>query len=112
MLELATFAANFLAFALWHAADPRRRPPRLREVAPAWSLASRWGAAALVLLGIAAWTQLEGVAAALLVVLTMFSTAATLFVLAVPVFPRLTWGAALACLPSVPLLSWLGGLGG
>ena len=109
MLELATLGSTFLAFALLHGAEPSRRPERLRGAAPWWQHMSRLAAAALVLFSVAVWARVEGTGAALLVVLTMFSVAATLFVLTVPVFPRLTWGAALACAASVPLLWLLGG---
>ena len=112
MLELASFGSTFLAFALLHGAEPRRLPSRFRGAAPVWRHASRLAAAALVLLSIAVWARVEGMGAAILVVLAMFSVAATLFVLALPVIPRLTWGAAIACAVSVPVLSLLGGAGG
>lgn len=112
MLELATLAANFLAFALLHGAEPRRRPARFRDGATLWRQLSRVLALGLLLSSVAILARIEGTGAAVLVVLTMFSTAATVFVLAVPVFPRVTWGAALACVPSIPLLVWFGGLGG
>ncbi|HEU5075287.1 MAG TPA: hypothetical protein VFU02_13950 [Polyangiaceae bacterium] len=112
MLELATLAATFLAFALLHAAEPRRRPLRFRSPAPMWRHASRLLSGMLLLFSIAWWARVEGAPAAILVVLTMFSTTATLFVLAVPVVPRLVWGTALACALSLPFLSWLGASGG
>lgn len=112
MLELATLASTFLAFALLHGAEPHRRPVRFRAARPLWKHVNRLVAVMLVLFSIALWARIEGLRAAILVVLTMLSAAATLFVLAVPVFPRLTWGAALACAPSVPLLLLFGGAGG
>lgn len=112
MLELATLAANFLAFALLHGAEPWRRPERWRRLAPLWSRVSRWSALLLVLFSVALWARIEGLIAALLVVLTMFSAAATLFLLVVPVAPRLIWGTALVCAVGVPGLAWWGGLGG
>jgi len=112
MLELATLGSTFLAFALLHGAEPRRRPERFRGAAAPWRHVGRLVAGALVLFSIAVWAQVEGVAAAILVVSTMFSAAATLFVIAVPVVPRLIWGTASACAVSVPVLLLLGAGGG
>jgi hypothetical protein len=109
MLELATLAANFVAFALLHGAEPRRRPERLRAASPMWRHVCRFLAVALVSYSVGAWARVEGLSAAILVVMTMFSAAATVFALAVTVYPRLSWGAALVGAASVPCLSWLGG---
>ncbi len=100
MLEAAALAWTFLAFALFHA-GARGGAAVARAAAPL-SLA----------LGVAQWSRVEDTSAALLVVLGALCAAATLFVLLVPVFPRATWGAALACAPAALVLSLCGGCHG
>jgi hypothetical protein len=112
MVELGALAAVFLAFALLHGAEAKRRPPGLARLAPAWKYALRVAALAVLAWGIGRWAGAEDATAAILVILTAFCAAATFFVLAASVFPRLAWGLALACAPALVLLSLLGGCHG
>jgi multisubunit Na+/H+ antiporter MnhB subunit len=110
MLEAATFASTFLAFALLHGAEPRRRPARFRTLGAWWSPAATRATAGLLLAAsVGQWTRVEGLSAAFLVVAGAFSLAATLFVLLVPLLPRVIWGVALASAPAALVLSLLGG---
>jgi hypothetical protein len=106
MLEGATLTWAFLAFALLHGAEARRRPSFLSRL-PGGSL--RVAAVAALALSISTWTRVEGMAAAILVVLAALSLAATLFVLMAPLLPRVTWVLALASGPIAVALSLMGG---
>jgi hypothetical protein len=109
MLESATLMWAILAFASFHAAEVRRRPVRFRNLAAACSpIALRAVGVLLLALSVTQWSNVEGLAAALLVVLAMFCGAATLFVLFAPLAPRVVWGLAIACAPAGLILSLLG----
>jgi hypothetical protein len=109
MLEAATFAWVTFGFALFHAAEPRRRPVRFQTSLPIWSPAAMRIAGTVVLaLSVTQRSNVEGLAAALLVVLAMACGAATLFVLVAPLAPRIVWGLAIACAPAGLILSFLG----
>jgi hypothetical protein len=113
MLEAAAVAASFLAFAAFHAAEPRRRPARWRGAAPPWlATALRVAGAAVLASSVALWRSVEGATSALLVVAAALCAAATLFVLVAPVFPRLVWGLTVACAAATLVLSIAGGLRG
>jgi hypothetical protein len=78
-------------------------------MAAAWSpVALRVVGVLLLALSVTQWSDVEGLAAALLVVLAMFCGAATLFVLFAPLAPRIVWGLAIACAPAGLILSFLG----
>lgn len=108
MLEGAALLALYLAFALLHAAEPRRRPPSWPARAPAWDRRRRIAALACLASGVGLWAHAEDLAAALLVALAALTAFATAVVLLAPVAPRLMWGLAIACAPAAIALS-LGG---
>jgi hypothetical protein len=109
MLESATLMWVILAFASFHAADVHRRPVRFQNMAAPWSSTALRAVGVLLLaLSVTLRSNVEGLAAALLVVLAMCCGAATLFVLLAPLAPRVVWGLAIACAPAGLILSFLG----
>ncbi|SRR5690606_444503 len=97
MLEVASLLALYLAFALVHAAHPRRFPARRWHPTRAWLGAMRAFAAASAISGVVLWAQVQGVVAALLVALAALCVIGALFVLLAPLSPRTLWSLALAC---------------
>jgi hypothetical protein len=108
MLEGAALLALYLAFALLHAAEPRRRPSSWPALAPAWDRRFRIAALACLACGTGLWARAEGLAAALLVALSALTAFATAVVLLAPVAPRLVWGLAVACVPAALALTLWG----
>lgn len=109
MVETAALLSFYLAFALVHAADPRRSRVRGSRPAPGLSRALRLAAVIQAIAGVALWTRAEGLAAALLVGVSALSTAATVVVLLAPLAPRLVWSVALVCPPAIVALLLAGG---
>ena len=106
MCETAALLSLYFSFAMLHAAHSRGLSPGYWEGKVCNRSGMRFLAALSV--GAAVW-QLRHVydlATALLTALTGVAAFATLFVLFVPLFPRVVWGLALACPPLfVALLS-------
>jgi hypothetical protein len=108
MLEAASVLSAYLAFALLHAAEPRRLPRPSHRPPPGWAM--RLAAMAAYAAAVALWARAESVGAALLVALGSFTLCASLFVLLAPVAPRLVWGLAAACPVAIAALALCGGL--
>ena len=112
MFEGASLLSFYLAFALLCGADPRRFPAPSWKPTEGWLRAMRLGAVAAVIAGVALWTRVGGVAAALLMAPTALSVAATVFVLLAPLAGRMLWGVALACPLLIAILALAGGSNG
>ncbi len=109
MLELASLLLTYVAFASLHAADPARAPWRVRETAHRlWRAALRLLAAGAFIAAIALWCHLEVSALGFIVPLSSLMASASLFVLFVPLAPRLMWGLAALCLVAAPALAVIG----
>jgi hypothetical protein len=96
MFEAASLASLYFGFAVLHAANAARLPC-------GFPLVRAWGRGTLRIVAVLAfavgvwlfhWN--DDVTSACLLALTAFSGVATLFVLLVPVFPRIIWGLAVA----------------
>jgi hypothetical protein len=109
MLEIASLLLTYVAFASLHAADPARAPWRVRATAHRlWRAALRLIAAGAFIAAIALWQRMEGSALGFIVPLAILMASASLFVLLVPLAPRLTWGLAALCLAFAPMLAVIG----
>jgi hypothetical protein len=91
MLEVASLAATFLSFALVHLAHARRARDRLGVRLGLYALAF-----AALAWGVLAWERSEDLTAALLVSFSALCATASLFVVLVPVAPRLLWSLTAA----------------
>lgn len=115
MIETASVLAAYFAFALLHAANAKRIPfgilSRLRSKR-AWSPAVRAVAVVFFSWSVWLWSRVEAGPAALLVVFTAFTVAASVFVLLAPVWPRAVWSLAILCPPAVAALSFFGAFHG
>lgn len=111
MIETASVLAAYFAFALLHAANPRRIPfgilSRLRSKR-AWAPAARAFAVVFFSWSVWLWSRVEPGPAAILVAFTAFMGAASVFVLLAPVWPRAVWSLAILCPPAVAALSFVG----
>jgi uncharacterized membrane protein YsdA (DUF1294 family) len=109
MLELASLLLTYVAFAALHAANPARVPWRVPETAHRlWRAALRLIAVGAFIMAIALWHRLEASALGLIVPLSILMASASLFVLLVPLAPRLMWGLAALCLVFAPTLAVIG----
>ena len=105
MFEVASLLSLYFAFALLHAADPRRWP---RILPRSIRCASGKMRALAGLSGVAGFwfsSRIHDVTGASLFVLTALAVIATSFVLLVALLPRAMWGLALACPPLVVALA-------
>ena len=109
MVELASLSLTYIAVASLHAADPARAPWRVRRAAHRLWRAALWLlAAAAFITAIALWRRVEMGALGFIVPLALLMVEASLFVLLVPLAPRLMWGLAALCLVAAPPLAFLG----
>jgi hypothetical protein len=114
MGKLASVLAAYAAFALLHAARPRRLP---RGLAPRFAAGRAWGPtlrlAACGAFVLSAWLWGDGRAGVegAIMAFVALTACASLFVVLAPLVPRLTWGVALLALPLVAALSLLAGGG-
>lgn len=110
MSELILIVAAVVAFALIHAAHPRRFPAGerwWRKLAGPFGSARRTlHALALLELTLGAWAGARALPGAevALILSTAVMTAGSLIVLAVPLWPRTTWRLCAGCALALPLL--------
>lgn len=109
MLEIASLLLAYFAFAALHAAAPVRAPWRARRATTRlWGAALRLVSLGSFLATVALWQRIEVSALAFIVPLFALMVSAGLFVLLVPIVPRVMWGLAALCLVAAPVLVLLG----
>ena len=111
MIETASVLSAYFAFALLHAANPKRIPfsilsgPRSSR---AWAPLVRVVAVVFFSWSVWLWSRVEAGPASIFVAFTGFMVAASVFVLLAPVWPRVVWSLAILCPPAVAALSFIG----